>query len=192
MELALQQKLVARLATDREFREKFFGDPARVAAHEGLTVAAETLSAIHQEQMRQFARLLRTRRLAQVALRLPLTRKALGQRFADCFRNYAVTPPPPGQRPTEDAIAFAQHLESHTAEYGLDPAWALSLARYEAARLSAEWEDRRLVIRALPHHVKRLATLLAAGEIPPGDYRRFSLAIWWRPTASSLLKHWLS
>ena len=59
MELALQQKLVARLASDREFREKFFADPARVAASEGLTVAAEALAQIHHEQLRQLARVLR-------------------------------------------------------------------------------------------------------------------------------------
>jgi hypothetical protein len=192
MELALQQKLVARLATDREFREKFFADPARVAATEGLTVAAEALSTLHHEQMRQFARLLRTRRLAQVALRLPLTRKALGQRFADSFRNYAVNPPVAGQRPSEDAIAFVKHLEAQAAEKGLEPAWALSLARYEAGRLAAEWHNQRLVIRLLPHDVKRLATLMAAGEVPLGDYRRSSLAVWWRPTVASRLKHWLS
>lgn len=191
MELALQQKLVARLATDREFREKFFADPARVAASEGLTVAAEGLAQIHQEQLRQFARLLRTRRLAQAGLRLPLTRKALGPRFADHFRNYAVNPPPAGQRPSEDAIAFAHYLEARAAEHGLEPAWALSLARYEAARIEAEWHNRRLVVRFLPHAVRRLAELLAAGAVPEGSLRRLTLAIWWRASAASRLKHWL-
>lgn len=191
MELALQQKLLARLVTDREFREQFFADPARVAAHEGLTVAAEGLAQLHHEQLRQLARLLRTRRLAQVGLRLPLTRKALGPRFADCFRNYAVNPLPPGQRPSEDAISFAQYLEGHAAERGLEPEWALSLARYEAAKIEAEWHGRRLVVRWLPHAVKQLAALLAAGEVPPGSYERRSPAIWWRASASSRLKHWL-
>lgn len=191
MELALQQKLVARLATDREFREKFFADPARVAASEGLTVAAEGLAQIHQEQLRQFARLLRTRRLAQVGLRLPLTRKALGPRFVDLFRNYAVNPPPAVQRPSEDAIAFARFIEAHAAEHGLEPAWALSLARYEAARLQAEWHNRRLVIRILPHAVRRLTELLAAGAVPEGSHRRATFAIWWRASAGSRLKHWL-
>ncbi len=191
MELALQQKLVARLVTDREFREQFFADPPRVAAREGLTVAAEGLAQIHHEQLRQFARLLRTRRLAQAGLRLPLTRKALGPRFADCFRNYAVNPPPPGQRPSEDALGFARFLESLANERGLEPAWTLSLVRYEAARIEAEWHDRRLVVRFLPHAVKRLARLLAAGEVPAGSHTRFSPAIWWRASASSRLKHWL-
>jgi len=191
MELALQQKLVARLATDREFREKFFADPVRVAASEGLTVAAEGLAQLHQEQLRQFARLLRTRRLAQVSLRLPLTPKALGPRFVDCFRNYAVNPPPPGRRPSEDAIAFAEHLEDHAAAPGLEPAWALSLVRYEAARIEAEWHNRRLVVRCLPHAVRRLAELLTAGTVPEGSQRRPTLAVWWRASAASRLKHWL-
>ncbi len=191
MELALQQKLVARLATDREFRERFFADPARVAANEGLTVAAEGLAQIHQEQLRQFARLLRTRRLAQVGLRLPLTRKALGLRFADHFRNYAVSLQPPGQRPTEDAIAFAEFLEGPAAEQSLEPAWAISLARYEAAKIAAEWHGRRLIIRCLPHGVRQLAAHLALGEVPPGTYKRLTPVIWWRASAASRLKHWL-
>ncbi len=192
MELALQQKLVARLATDREFRERFFADPARVAANEGLTVAAEGLAQIHHEQLRQFARLLRTRRLAQVGLRLPLTRKALGLRFADHFRNYAVNPPPAGQRPNEDAIGFAQFLEGPATEQSLEPAWAISLARYEAAKIAAEWHDRRLIVRFLPHAVRQLAAHLALGEVPPGTYKRLTPAIWWRASTASRLKHWLS
>ncbi|MBI5802120.1 MAG: hypothetical protein HZA92_15525 [Verrucomicrobia bacterium] len=191
MELALQQKLVARLASDREFREKFFADPARVAASEGLTVAAEALAQIHHEQLRQLARVLRRRRLAQAGVQLPLTRKALGMRFADLFRNYAVSPPP-GKHPFEDALSFTRYLDNHAAAQGLEPKWARSLARYEAAQLEATWLGRRLVLRCLPHAIKRLATLLAAGDVPEGSYRRLSLALWWRSSAHSRLKHWLS
>ncbi len=190
MELALQQKLVARLVTDREFREKFFADPARVAASEGLTVAAEALAQIHPEQVRQLARVQRRRRLAQAGVQLPLTRKALGTRFADLFRNYAVTPPP-GTRLFEDALGFVRHLDQHAATQGLEPQWALSLAHYEAAQLEATWLGRRLVFRCLPHAVKKLANLLAAGEVPAGSYRRISPALWWRASAYSRLKHWL-
>lgn len=190
MELALQQKLVARLVTDREFREQFFADPARVAASEGLTVAAESLAQIHQEQVRQLSRVLRRRRLAQVGVQLPLTRKALGTRFADLFRHYAVSPPP-GRRPFEDALAFARFLAAHAVAQPLEPHWALSLARYEAARLEATWLGRRLLVRVLPHAVKPLAALLAAGEVPPGSYQRRSTAVWWRASAASRLRHWL-
>ena len=38
MELALQQKLLARLVTERSFREQFFADPARVAAADPQTI----------------------------------------------------------------------------------------------------------------------------------------------------------
>lgn len=190
MELALQQKLVARLVTDRAFREKFFAEPARVAASEGLAGAAESLAQIHQEQVRQFARVLRRRRLAMVGVQLPLTRKALGARFADLFRNYATTPPP-GTHPFEDALGFASHLEAHATAQGLEPQWALSLLRYETAKLEAGWLGRRLLVRCFPHAVKQLATLLAAGEVPAGSYQRFSPALWWRASGTSRLKHWL-
>ena len=101
MELALQQQLVARLCTDRTFREEFFADPQKVAAHAGLTVAAEGLAQLHPEQLRQFARLLRTRRLGEVAVSLPLTRQALGPQFGESFKRYALQgPPPPSLRTT--------------------------------------------------------------------------------------------
>lgn len=190
MELALQQKLVARLVTDREFRESFFANPAKVAAHEGLTVAAEGLAQMHHEQLRQFARLLRTRRLAQVSVQLPLTRLALGMRFADLFRNYCIHPQP-GKRPFEDALGFAKYLEGYASAEQVNPEWALSIAQYEAAKIEATWLDRHLTIRFLPHAVRRLATMLKAGNIPPGSYQRLSVAIWWRATESSRLKHWL-
>jgi hypothetical protein len=188
MELARQQKLIARLAIDRAFRETFFADPARVAANEGLTGAAEALVKIHHEQLRQLTRVLRRRRMAQVGEQLPLTRKALGSHFADLFRNYAVTPPP-GTRPFEDALGFARHLGKQASSQGLDPSWALSLARYEAAHLEATWTNRRLVVCFLPHGVKKLAALLATGDAPPGSYRRLTLAVWWRATSKSRLAH---
>lgn len=191
MELALQQKLVARLATDREFREKFFSDPTRVAASEGLAVAAESLAQIHQEQVRQLSRVLRRRRLAQAGVQLPLTRKALGARFADLFRNYAVNPPP-GRHPFEDALGFAGFLEQHAVAQEFEPQWALSLVRYEAARLEATWLGRRLFVRCFPHAVKRLARLLGTGDVPEGSYQRRTTAVWWRTSASGRLKHWLS
>lgn len=190
MELALQQKLVARLVTNREFREQFFANPARVAASEGLSVAAEALAQIQPEQVRQLARGQRRRRLAQAGVQLPLTRKALGARFADLFRNYAVTPPP-GRHPFEDALGFARYLEQHGSAPLLEPQWALSLVRYEAAQLEATWLGRRVVFRCLPHAVKQLAALLAVGDVPAGSYRRLSPALWWRASAHGRLKHWL-
>lgn len=190
MELALQQKLVARLVTSREFRERFFADPARVAASEGLTVAAESLARLHPEQLRQLTRVLRRRRLGQVGVQLPLTRKALGPRFADLFRNYAVNPAP-GARSFEDALGFVRFLEAHADAQELEPAWALSLVRYEAAQLEATWRRPRLLVRTFPHAVKRLAALLSAGETPAGDQRRFTLAVWWRGSVASRLQHWL-
>ena len=190
MELALQQKLVAQLASDRAFRETFFADPARVAPSEGLTGAGEALSQSHCEQLRQFARVLQHRRLAQVGELLPLTHKALGTRFADLFHNYAITPPS-GMRPCEDALGFVRHLKQHAATEGLEPAWSLSLARYEAAQIEATWLDERLVFRCLPHAVRKLSALLAVGDVPAGSYRRLSLALWWRTSTRSRLKHWL-
>ena len=82
-------------------------------------------------------------------------------------------------------------MTSNASSSTISRKWALSLARYEAAKLEATWLDRRLTIRLLPHAVKRLAALLAAGEVPDGSYKRLSPALWWRASAASRLKHWL-
>ncbi len=190
MDLARQQKLVAQLVSDHTFCEAFFAAPARVAASEGLAVASQSMAQIHPEQVREFARFQRDRRLAQAEAHLPLTRKALGKRFADLFHSYSLVPPP-GTRRFEDALGFVQHLDQHAEANGLEPEWALSLARYEAAQIEAVWLDRRLVFRCLPHAVKKLAAMLAAGEVPEGYCRRISPVLWWRIFPDSRLKHWL-
>jgi hypothetical protein len=192
MELALQQKLVARLCTDRAFREEFFAAPAKVAAHQGLTVAAEGLATLHPEQLRQFARLLRTRRLGEAGTALPLTRRALGFGFADLFKAYAIQGPPPGERPGEDAVAFVDFMERQTATQPLEPAWVRSLARYEAARVEAEWlGQRKLVVRRFPHALRRLLAAFAAGGVPEGSFSGWTLAVWCCASSGRKPRHWL-
>ncbi len=192
MELAQQQKLVARLCTNREFREEFFANPAQVAAREGLTVGAEGLAELHHEHLRQFARLLRTRRLGSVGVALPLTRRVLGNRFVECFKLYALRPPPPGvERVVVDAIGFVDFLCGQVGAEVFDPAWSVSLARYEAARLEAVWLGRRLVVRWLPHRIGPLLVQLAKGKVEAGSFNRPTLAIWWRGTERGRPHHWL-
>lgn len=192
MELALQQKLVARLCTDRAFREEFFAAPAQVAAHEGLTVAAEGLASLHPEQLRQFARLLRTRRLGEAGEALPLTRRALGFRFADLFKAFAIQGLPPGEHMGEDAVAFVNFLEQQAVTQPLEPAWVRSLARYEATRVEAEWLGRRkLVVRQFPHALRRLLPAFAAGGVPEGDFSGWTLAVWCCASSGQRPRHWL-
>ncbi len=193
MELALQQKLVARLCTDRTFREEFFENPARVAAHEGLTVAAEGLAELHHEQLRQFVRLLRMRRLGAVGVALPLTRKVLGNQFVECFKLYLLKRQQPEvPRAAEEAVEFVKFLQQHAGEHRFDPAWSVSLARYEAARLEAVWLGRRLVVRWLPHRVGELLAFLAEGPVEAGNFERPTLAVWWRWSAGGRPHHWLA
>ena len=192
MELARQQQLFARLCTDRGFREEFFAAPKQVAAREGLTVAAEGLAALHPEQLRQFARLLRTRRLAEVGMALPLTRRVLGIRFAELFKNYAIQGPPAGERAGEDAQAFVEFLHQGGAVVPPEPAWVISLARYEAAKVQAEWLGRRkLILRRFPHALRRLLADLANGVEPEGDYSGGALAVWCCMSSSQEPRHWL-
>ncbi len=192
MELALQQKLVARLCTDRAFREEFLAAPAQIAAREGLTVAAEGLAALPPEQLRQFARLLRTRRLGEAGEALPLTRCALGFRFADLFKAFTIQGLPSGVRVGEDAVAFVRFLGQQAATQPLQPAWVLSLARYEAARVEAEWLGRRgLVVRQYPHALRRLLAACEGGRAPEGDFSGWTLAVWCCATSAQRPRHWL-
>jgi hypothetical protein len=193
MELAQQQKLVARLCTDREFREEFFANPVAVAAHQGLTAGAEGLAELHPERLRQFARLLRTRQLGTVGVALPLTRRVLGNQFVECFKIYALRPPAPGvQRAAEDAVKFVEFLRQHAQQQPFEPAWGLSLARYEAARLEAVWLGRRLVLRVFPHRVGRLVALLAKGSVSKEEqFGGASLAIWCWCSSRRRPRHWI-
>lgn len=192
MELVQQQKLVARLCTNREFREEFFAHPAQVAAREGLTVGAEGLAELHPEHLRQFVRLLRTRRLGSMGVALPLTRRVLGNRFVECFKLYALRPTPPSVgRVVEDAIGFVDFLRGQMGAEVFAPPWSLSLARYEAARLEAVWLGRRLVVRWLPHRIGPLLAQLAKGKVEAGNFDRPTLAVWWRGTGRGQPRHWL-
>lgn len=191
MELAQQQKLVARLCTDREFREEFFANPAQVAAREALTVGAEGLTELHPEHLRQFARLLRTRRLGSVGVALPLTRRMLGNRFVECFKLYALRSPPGAGRVVEDAIGFVDFLRGQMGAEVFDPPWIWSLARYEAARLEAVWLGRRLVVRCLPHRIGPALAQLAQGKVEAGSLRGPTLAVWWRGAGRGPPRHWL-
>jgi len=192
MELARQQQLFARLCTDRGFREEFFAAPAQVAAREGLTVAAEGLASLPPEQLRQFARLLRTRRLGEVGLALPLTRRVLGMRFVELFKDYAIQGPPPGERPGEDAQAFVEFLHRGAAGTPVEPAWAMSLARYEAAKVQAQWLGRRkLIMRRFPHALRRLVADMAGGAKPEGDYSGWTFAVWCCASSNQEPRHWL-
>jgi len=192
MELIRQQKLVVQLCTDHALLEEFLAAPAQVTTREGLTVGAESLAKLNPGQLRQFARLLRMRRLEEAGTALPLTRRALGHRFAELFTAYALQNPPPGKRLGQDAIAFVNYLQQSNPTKPLNPVWLMSLASYEAARVEVEWlGQRKLLVRKFPHALRRLLKAFEADGVPKGDFSGWTLAVWCSSSSGRQPRHWL-
>ena len=191
MGLAQVQRLLAELYTDPALRESFIRDRQAVAEAFDLSAdEAHQLSQLSTGQVTFFANSLQRKRLNGVAKLLPLTKRALGDRFADLFRQYAVTPLPPGTRKSRaDALAFATYVEKIARRDHIEPPWAVDLLRYEAGRLKAADPTSRCTIRRLR---RPIATLVRCVEPDPGALRgspRPTVALWLRLSPGGRLRH---
>jgi hypothetical protein len=180
---------MARLCTEDELRERFNVGPEAVGRELGLT--ADELRQLEQLSARQlghFAASLRHKRLNGIGKLLPLTRAALGERFAALFRRYAGTYTPSGIRKhRDDALAFAAFVERLARAEPLEPVRALDQLRYETAWLQAA--------DATPCCVVRLLRPPVATRLGPGGAAAHlnsvwpALAIWLRFTPRGRLRH---
>jgi hypothetical protein len=153
MGLTEVQRLLARLYTDAELRERFFVEPGQVGEAFGLTTdEAYRLAQLSAQQVGRFAASLQRKRLNGVARLLPLTRRALGERFDELFQHHADAYLPVGRRKQrEDALTFCAFLARAAREVELNPAWVLDVARYEAAKLRSA--EQPVTVCAMRHTV---------------------------------------
>jgi hypothetical protein len=193
------QRLLGRLWTDAEFRARFRADPRGVGAEAGLSAEeAERLAGADlQAQVEEFARALTAKRAGEVARLLPLTRTALGPRFAPLFRRFAGGGTPSGtKKHRDDAVSFARSLadpaggrssapEPTPAAGRLPPPWLVDLARFEAAWLESTDPRCRFLLRFFRRPVRAVAAAVARGEDPAGLPSGPSLCVWWRPSAGA-------
>lgn len=172
MALAQTQALLARIFTDAGARRDFFADPRATGAVFGLSEAeAETLATIDAREVEAFARSLLGKRALDVRKALPLTVKALGEKF-DPLLNEAIDGPPAPERHRADAAALAHLFASRR----MDPPWIGDLARYEAAFIAAARPGATFILRGFAYPVNDIARQLLAGARPDvAPRRRFGL-----------------
>lgn len=191
MGLAETQKALARLYTDARLRERFFADPLGTGEELGLgRDEAQQLAGLSARQVNFFAGSLHAKRLQEVRDLLPLTARALGERAAPLFREYAETNLPGGVRKHRaDAAGFADYLAGGGALGGADSLWVADLARYEKARLEAADMPRGLIARRFNFAVDELARDAVRGDLRPPQRRKATLAVWFRLSPGSRLRH---
>jgi hypothetical protein len=185
MALAQAQALLARLFTDAAARRAFFADPIRAAKSAGLSEAeAQSFAALDKREVEAFAQTLLGKRALDVRKVLPLTTRALGDRFNALLFEAIDGPLPPG-RHRADAAALALSL---TTPPDPDPPWIADLARYELAFIEASRPGAALILRRFSYPVAAIARQIHAGA--PIDGRpRACLGLWLRPPGGRS-RHW--
>ena len=190
MGLAETQKVLARLYTDARLRERFFADPFKTGAEFGLgRDEAEQLARLSARQVNFFAGTLHAKRLQEVRDLLPLTARALGERAAPLFGEYAETNLPGGiKKHRADAAAFADYLAACDA-LGADSRWVADLARYEKSWLEAADMPRGIIARRFHFAVNALARDVLRGNARPAARPKTTLALWLRLSPRHRLTH---
>jgi hypothetical protein len=191
MGLAETQRLLAHLYTDAGLRERFFAEPHEVGEAFGLG-ADETdhLRQLSRQQAECFASALKQKRLKLAGRLLPLTRRVLGERFAELFSCHAEATPLHGaQRYQRDAVAFSRFLGRVAAREGLEPPWVADLARYEAAWLEAQAPGCRLLVRRFRYAVGGLGRDETRDGTIATPRKRLCLGVWLTPAAGARVQH---
>ncbi len=185
MGLAAIQAALARLAIDPTWRDRFYRDPIAVGAEVGLSpTEALALAESDRRPIDEFAASLHRKRRAQIRRTLPIAVRALGDRYGRLFDRYAHEAPPRGSRADlDDALGFVAALNSFPETDR--PPWFPDLARYELAWQLAARTGIWPVVRLFRFPVGRLIHLPLAAEVTPAP----TLAIWWRPSPRSRLRH---
>ncbi|MFO1125324.1 MAG: hypothetical protein U1E25_08630 [Methylocystis sp.] len=163
MGLAETQALLARLFTDEGLRRGFFESPVAVAAELGLSMHdTQRLAALDRRETEALARSLIGKRALYARKALPLTARALGDRFDGLLREAIRGRARDGKSPS-DAAALVTLLEERLARRG-EPLWIADLARFERAFIDSGRAGSALVLRRFYFDVAAIAASLARGE----------------------------
>jgi hypothetical protein len=185
------EQILARLSADEGLRGRFAEDPFAVGRELGLSVAeARRLTRAASKQFDSAAASARDRRFVEISKLLPLTQRALADRFAAHLRRYSEAHPPGGiERLFGDALGFADYLRERLREERVGSGWTIDLLRYEKARLKAADPRRRAVVQFFRHDISRLVRSVARREETPQAQRRATVAVWWRPRRGGTVRY---
>jgi hypothetical protein len=180
MALADVQAVLARLFTDPEFRASFLADPVAVGRANGLDPAeAQRLAALSRKEVDGFAETIRRKRADDVRKVLPLTARALDDKFREHLVVVTAGPPRSG-RHRDDARALVDHLGRVARSTRLKPPWADDLARYELTFGEALHHRAGIMVRRFRYPVAQLAAAILRGA-PTADVRpRMTVGVWVR------------
>jgi hypothetical protein len=179
------QRILARIVTEPDLRERFLNDPQQVAGSQAwATDPACALATVPPDRLRHYGESLIKKRCREATRCLPLTLMVLGHaRFRTLFHQYARTSTTRGPaRHRDDAIAFADRLRSDRSDVPEYPVWLADLAAYEAASLRAGDPKRRLVLLRLGHSPQDLVTAALSQNAAATLPIRVSLIAWIRLT----------
>lgn len=164
MALAQTQALLARLFTDDDLRREFFEAPIAVATRFGLSMHdTQRLAGIDSCEIEAFAQSLIGKRALYARRALPLTARALGDRFDALFRQ-AIGGAAREATNRSDAVALIAFLDTRVSKCELEPRWISDLARFELAFIDAGRSGVTLFFRAFDFNVASVAHALAKGE----------------------------
>lgn len=184
MALAQTQALLARLFTDDDLRREFFDAPIAVATRFGLSMHdTQRLAGIDSREIEVFARSLIGKRALYARRALPLTARALGDRFEALFRQAIGGAARDANR--SDAAALTAFLDRRVANCELEAPWIVDLARFELAFIDAGRSGATLFLRAFDFDVASLAHALAKGG-GVSAVRRKTFGVWARPPRGRL------
>jgi hypothetical protein len=191
MGLAEIQRTLAHLYTDASLRERFFGDPLKVGRELGLSPEeARQLAELSPASVHSFADSLKSKRFIEVEKLLPMTNRIIGRKFFEYFNCYSGTYTPSGaKKHLGDALAFAAYLEKEIRENPEHERWVLDLLRYEKSRLKAADPSSRVVACIFRHDISRLVRSVARRDASPAIFKRFTIAIWWRPQPRGVVRY---
>lgn len=182
MELAATQKLLARLFTDSQLRNRFYANPVKVGAEFGLSPeTASTLAVVPEARVHDFAKSVRRRRLEAVTRLLPCSAKCLGPAFGEAFRDYVLQHALPAEAQAWfDAVSFGRFFRQWIRNRKGVPTWQQELLAYESERLGFEHGRDRFNchLSLFPGH--RTARRVSAGEIPTKVWPMPGLHVFWR------------
>ena len=183
MNLPEFQRILARIVTSPDLRERFLGDPEGVGDSLGWDIGlTRRLAAIPAQRLRRYGESLINKRCREASGWLPLTFRALGDsRFCTRFRDYAHLSLPRGPaRHRADAIGFADMLRGAWPDLPEDPAWLVDLCAYEAASLRAGSMGGGIILLRLGHSPRDLVEAAVSGNPASTVARRWTLIVWIR------------
>lgn len=180
MSLFEQQNFLARLYTDENLRRSFLSEPEKTGAENDLNEKEIVeLSQIIPDEINFFADSLVWKRLREVEKFLPLTKKVLGENFANHFREFSKNfNPKTIKKHLEDAIKFCSFLQKQT----IKPVWASDLIGFEQARLIFNSNEKNFVARKFDFDIREILNYVSRKDAKtPSDFpKRRTFAVWLR------------